>query len=306
MISLIVILVFYSPVKASSNPIVILKSADSKPYDEAVNSIRNSLSDERVIVFTLNYSAKNIVETMDKVSLISPKTIIGVGNSAILALKSAPDITVPAVFCLVTNLDGALSRPNSWVVPLQTHPEKFFEYLNPYFSGRRIGIPFNPNRSQVIINDLVAFYKDKQIDLYPFPVKSPEEMSPMLKLAKVNYDALWIIPDNSIIDSLTLHYIYEYSQKENLPLLGFSGEMTQKGAMISLSGNYNDMGNLAALTAKQIMAGDHPNKIQYPKYIVPSFNSRVARSLNIPTPKPQGKISTRFTIFPLNTRLRYP
>lgn len=297
---------FYHPVNASNEAIVILKSANSKPHDEAILKIRSSLIKERIVVFNLNGDAKNIIQVMKKVSLISPKTIIGVGNKAILALKSAPEITTPTVFCLITNLDGALSRPNSWIVPLQTHPKNNSEYLNPFFSGKRIGIPFNSNRSQAIINDLVAFYKDNQIDLYPFSVERSEEMGPMLRLTKGKYDALWIIPDNSIINGLTLQFLYQYSKKENIPIIGFSDEMTQQGAILSLTGNYGDMGSLAAFTAQEIIAGNNPKKIQYPKNTIPYFNSRVAKFLNIPSPNPQENISTAFIYFPLNKKLRRP
>lgn len=289
--------------EGSEGPIVILVGADIAPYQNAAKGAREGLSGHNIVTYILDSSPDRMFYTMEKVSLVSPKAVVAIGNQAVLAIKANP-INAPVVFCLVVDHANGLGIPQSWGISMHPLPREAYERIHQVFPMSRIGILYNPERTGDLVQELVSYFKNTPIQLVPMIVRKPAEITPTLRKMRSQFDALWLLPDGSFIDSLSVQAIIEYSIDEYLPILGFSEALTKNGAVLSVAGDYEDMGRQAAETAKRVISGERPARIQPPSRLTTFINIRVARILNIPV----GETFLAFTdrIYPTDLDLRMP
>lgn len=290
-------------VEAEERPIVVLLSPEIEAYKIAAKGAYETLKDHKRITYTLDRNPEQFRYVMEKVSLVNPEAVIAIGSQAILALKIHP-INSPVIFCLALNHTEALEIPDSWGISMHIPARDVYERIRSVFPKGRIGIPFNPDRTGTLIKDLVNFFSDTPIQLIPISVHAPSELSPALKKMRSRFDILWIQPDPSIIDFFTVKFIIDYSILERIPLLGYSEAFAKNGAVLSLTGNYEDMGRQAAETAMRIIAGERPERIQAPRRVSTFLNLRVARILDISIG--QDSVAMADRIYPKDPELRVP
>lgn len=265
---------------AADTPIVILTGANIEPYQAAAEGAKKALQGERFVVVSVDAEIEKIQHVMEKVSLLSPKAIIAIGSEAALAERIG-SIDSPVVFCLVVDHDEWLKRPRSWAVSLHLSPEDSFHRIRQALPNKRIAIPYNPERTASFVKDLTGYFTKNNVELIPIVVRKPVELGPALIQARSKYDALWIIPDPSFIDPLSVTYIIEYSMVERIPIIGFSEAITQNGAILSVAGNYEDMGKQAAELALKVLSGQNPRRIAFPRKVQTYLNLRVAKLLDL-------------------------
>lgn len=305
LIFLVVIVLFLTCtfVGAEERPIVILVSPEIEAYKVAAKGANEFLKNRKIITYTLDRQPERLQFIMEKISLVNPEAVIAIGSQAILALKIHP-INSPVIFCLALNHMEALEIPDSWGISMHVPPRDAYEKIRSVFPKGRIGIPFNPDRVDTFMKDLVDAFKDTPIQLVPISVHQPSDLSPSLNKMRSKFDMLWIQPDSSIIDFYTVKFIIDYSISERVPLVGYSEAFAKNGAVLSLTGNYEDMGRQAAETALRVVSGETPNRIQPPRRVSSFLNLRVARIFNIPIGQDSVALADR--IYPKDPELRIP
>jgi len=301
--ALIIGLAFCTSLQAAEHPVVILKSAEIEPYNRAVDGAISSFGTTKTITFVLNGDPNQVAHIMDKVSLSSPKVVIAVGSLAISTIKANP-IDAPVVFCLAFNETEALQIPRSWGVTMNLAAREAYQRISQVLPKRTIGIPYNPDRTGSLVNAFVEYFKNTPIRLVPFIVRSPEELGPGLKKVRSEIDALWVLPDPSFVDDLTIKYLLLFGFHERLPLLGYSEALSKSGAVLSISANYEEMGRQAAEIATHVIEGESPPRIQHPKMVSTYINVRVARILNLKVGDSLLALADR--IYPTDPDMRLP
>jgi putative ABC transport system substrate-binding protein len=268
-------------VEASEKPIVILQSSEIEAYDLAAQGVREALKGRKTLIYSLAGDPNRIPHIMEKVVLASPKIVISIGSLAALAFKMEP-IHVPVVFCLVVNHSEALRTERSWAISMHLPADEAYHRIREVLPGGRIGIPYDSERTGELVGDLLNYFKNKPIQLIPIPVKSPADLNTALIQVRSKIDALWILPDASFLDNVSIKFLLRYSVSESLPLLGHSEGFSRSGALMSLVGDYQEMGRQAAETAVQILSGENPQRVKYPRGMRTYINLQVAKILNIP------------------------
>jgi putative ABC transport system substrate-binding protein len=281
-VALLIMVIFSGPsVEASDQPIVILQSSEIEVYSLAAKGVGEVLKDGKALTYTLAGDPNRIPHVMEKIALVSPRLVIAIGSLATLALKMEP-IHVPVVFCLVVNHSEALQMERSWAISMHLPAEEAYRRINEVLPRSRIGIPYDSERTGELVGSLLNYFKGKSIQLIPVPVKSPAGLSTALIQARSKIDALWILPDASFLDPASAKFLLRYSVSESLPLLGYSEGFSKNGALMSMVGDYREMGRQAAETAEQILSGEDPSKVKFPRGIRTYINIQVAKRLNIP------------------------
>ena len=266
--------------EGADRPIVILTSAPIDAYQQAEAGALAGLRPHRTVTYTLDGDPNRIPHVGDQLSLISPKAVIAIGSLAVMALKAHP-VDAPVIFCLVVDHTRALSLPRSWAISMHVPAEEAYQRIRQILPKRRIGIPYDPKRTGRLVGDLVALFQNTSIQLVPIAVQSPVDLSPALFAARARFDALWIVPDASFLDTISVEYLLRYAAAEGLPLIGYSEGFTRSGALLSLVADYRDMGRQAAEVAERVAAGEEPPPIQHPRRVQTSLNLRIADRLGI-------------------------
>lgn len=286
---------------AAGAPVAVVTTANVEAYQQAQKGAIEGLGDYKVTVYALNPGEELYSHLAEKLTVLSPKAIVAIGSDALLAVKTAR-LDVPVVFCLAVNHPEWLGLPNSWAIPMHLAPEDAYDRIRQVLPKTRIAIPYNPERTGSLLKELLGYFKQTEIELIPIVVRRPSELGPALIKARGDYDALWILPDASFVDPLSVQYILEYAMQQRLPVVGYSEGFTRNGAVLSLAGNYEDMGRQAGELARRILSGERPPRIQFPRRVRTYVNLRVARILNLHVTDRLLALSDR--IYPLNPALR--
>lgn len=299
---MLILLLFQTfQVQAAERPIVILIGDNIEPYNLAAQGAKQGLQGRKTETYVLGADPGQIVHIMEKISLLSPAAVIAIGSQAALALKVNP-IDPPVVFTMVVEHEQWLKRTRSWAVSMHLSPEDAYERIRQVLPKRKIAVPYNPERTGPLVEELVAYFqKHTPIQLIPMIVRKPAELGPALMKESGAYDALWILPDSSFIDALSVQYLMEYSFQQRLPVLGYSEGLSRTGAVLSLAGNYEDMGLQAAEIAQRVVAGGNPPQVTFPRRIRTYLNLRVAKVLNLEIT--DTLIARADRIYPLNPDL---
>lgn len=266
---------------AEDHPVVILTSSRIDAYQQAEAGVRDRLRKRRTLSYTLDGDPNLIPFVGRQLSLLKPSAIVAIGGLAAVTLKAHP-VEAPVVFCLVVDHNHALDGlPQASAVSMHVPAEGAYDRISRLLPGHRIGIPYHPDRTGWLIRDLVAAFDGTSIDLVPFIVRSSHELGPALLSVRPAIDALWIVPDASFLDAVSIEYLLRYAVAERMPLVGYSAGFTRSGAIASFAGDYQDMGRQAAELVERIGRGEASPRIQAPRLVRTFVNLRVAERLGI-------------------------
>ena len=113
------------------------------------------------------------------------------------------------------------------------------------------------------------------------PMDQANRLSDNLERYKGQFNALWILPDASLINSAITQYLIDYSVKEKIPLIGFSEKMVKAGFLISLEGNYKAIGTKTGETSVMVLRGEKPERVSYISEFRTFVNRQIAAFMDI-------------------------
>ena len=108
-------------------------------------------------------------------------------------------------------------------------------------------------------------------------------------------DALWIVPDETILSQAVVQQMLLYSYRRRVPLLGMSDRHAQMGALFSLSfASGEDIGRQAGELAQAILTGRAVSDVPYTsaRKLFLTVNLKTAQKLGLEVPQ---AIMTRAT-----------
>jgi putative ABC transport system substrate-binding protein len=119
------------------------------------------------------------------------------------------------------------------------------------------------------------------------PVESEKEVPQQLRALLENVEALWLMPDSTVLTNESVRFILESALARQIPVIGFSPEFTRLGALLSMSVNYGDVGRETGLLVTRILDEErllplNPVPIERLKITV---NLKTARFLGMTFPK---------------------
>ncbi len=276
-----------SPADAAPE-IAILKSSDLAAYNLAIEGFRTEAGTNGITF--REYDLQGDLERGRKQArrlLASDASIVmAVGIKAALAAK-LEILDIPVIYCLVLDPDKYdLNAPNlsgiSLDVPIQQQLSTMRMVLPKL---KRIGVLFDPAKSERYVRTASAAAKQQGLELVARSVSSERELPPAIRTLLPTVDALWLIPDTTVLSDESLPFILQESLEANRPVFGFSPEFVKRGALLSLSVNYMEIGKQAARMSKQLLDRQATAPVRaVPEHFTLAVNLKTARFLGIEIP----------------------
>jgi putative ABC transport system substrate-binding protein len=280
-VALVCLLAASAPNAAGAAEVVILKSADLSAYNQAVAGFKASIPPSTSSVeFNLKGSAKLSQEQVELIRKPDTSVLFAVGSKAAqVAKEKFPDI--PVVFCMV--LDPAqynLKAPNMTGIRLEIPLDRQFGAMRSVLpSLKRIGVLYDPEKTGHLVDEARLLAKSLGLELIAKQVNTEKEVPPALRALLSQVEALWLVPDSTVLTEDSLKFVLGTALDFNVPVIGFSSELVRSGALIGLSVNYEDVGRQAGVLAKNILFDQYkPSSATVPP-------ERVRLSLNLKTAK---------------------
>jgi putative ABC transport system substrate-binding protein len=267
--------------------IAILKSADISAYSEAITAFTSALPPSFLVTqkYDLEGDMAKGRKFARRIQASNATVVLAVGLKAALAAK-AEILDIPVIFCLVVDPEK-YGLPTGNMVGLSLYIP-FRQRLKPLqalvSNVSRIGVLYDPQKTKGMQNQLLQEAKALGIQIVSEAVHTEQDVPKALNAIKDQIDALWVLPDSTVLTENTLDFLISATLEANIPIVGFSAGLGRSGMVVGSYIHYADIGIEAAQLSQQLV--NQPSsllgKIIPPGRVYQSINKKSARYLNLP------------------------
>ena len=274
---------------AAGVEIAILRSSDLKAYNDAIEGFKATAPDGAAYTeYDLRGDLERGKQLARKLRASDSALVVAVGLKAALAAK-LEIVDIPVLYMMILDpLKHHLTADNMTGVLLEIPTDRQFKIMRAFLPTlRRIGMMYDPDKSAPKLKEAVSRASTYEFRLQGFPVEHEKEVPQQLRSLLSESEALWLIPDSTVLTDESIRFILESAVAKQVPVVGFSSEFTRLGALLSMSIDYGEVGREAGLLAKRIVNGEQqlPLKPISVQRIRITVNQKTARYLGITIPK---------------------
>ncbi|MCF6156733.1 MAG: hypothetical protein E3K36_16190 [Candidatus Brocadia sp.] len=274
---------------ASENTVIIIRSQQIAAYNEAIKGFEEGCKGKNISIKAI-YDLKGDPEECKRIiqniknNELKPKLILAVGVlAATLAKEQFTDI--PVIFCMVINHERFnLQGANVTGISSEASLEDQFAILKEILGAQKnVGVIYDPTKTGKIISEATAVAGKFEFNLIKTEVLSEKEVVSALKNNINRIDALWIVPDGTVVTKDSLDAIFKKTLKNRLPTFCTSSAIVKAGALISISPDYRYTGLQAAQLAQALLSDPTTTSlgIQQPDKLTLTFNTQTAEIIGI-------------------------
>ena len=274
--------------ESAAMDIAILQSSDIAAYREAIAGLKAA---GPIGAIYTEYDMQGDLELGKKLArklrTSNTSLVVAVGLKAALAAKSEIE-NVPIVYMMILDpLKHRLTAPNMTGTLLEVPVDRQLKIMRTFLPTlHRLGTLYDPAKTSSRVKDASRVATSSDFQLKGLPVESEKDVPQQLRTLLWDVEALWLMPDSTVLTNESVRFILESSLARQIPVIGFSPEFTRLGALLSLSVNYGDVGRETGLLAKRILDGErllplNPVPIERLKITV---NLKTAKFLGITFP----------------------
>ncbi len=269
-----------------ASEVVILKSGEMGPYNLAQEGFQQVLG-AKGRVYTLGDLTHKRKELITQIMDRHPPLVYLIGTPA-AELAAWGEIPGPVVLSIVIR-PGTLSTVEGPVVSCLAlpSPEDYFRSLQRIYPRvQRIGTVYDPRQTGFLVNEGRKAAKALNLDLIAVPVSSTKEAIKGLDKIKRTIDALWMLPDSTVLKRQSLEYMMLLSFRHRIPLVAVSKKYVKKGAFMALGVDYQKIGQQSGQIAIQMLHGPLSRKktTVFAKDFEIIINLKTAKKLRIEIP----------------------
>jgi len=267
--------------------IVVLKSYDIAPINQALAGFAAACP-EPITTYDLGGSTSDTRGIIGRIMAAPPKLILAIGPQAAQVAK-AEVRGIPVVFLLVRNprkygLEGDNIAGISLDVPIEGQLAMYKSLLP---TLQTLGVIYDPEKTGALVKEAGEVAGKFGLRFRAAPVASQTEVPAALRSLLGKVDALWLLPDDTVVTPESLTFFLLTAFKQNLPVLTISDAFVEAGALASLSADYTDGGRQACQLSREIESGRlHPAQasIVPPTKVNITINLQTASQLGLVLP----------------------
>ncbi|WP_339136642.1 MAG: ABC transporter substrate binding protein [Candidatus Electrothrix sp. GW3-4] len=258
---LIIISVFSLADSACGYEIVVLKSSASKInqqiQDIFLDELDKRLPHQGLKSIQPNQMTEIVItkgnegDSANTIQSIHPDLILALGSKALEVALQTPDIPIVHLLVIhpVTSIDK--SRPVSGV-SLSVPPKVQLDEMSRSFPKvKRVGLVYDPKRSSKIIEQLQSARPD--LEFIALATENIAEVPDLIHSLQGKVDLLWMLPDLTTTNKITIQSYVLFSIRNKIPLLTFSQKLLKHGATIAVTFDKNEMARQAAALALDML-----------------------------------------------------
>ncbi len=275
--------------ESAAMDIAILQSSDIAAYREAIAGLKAT---GPIGAIYTEYDAQGDLELGKKLArklrASNASLVVAVGLKAALAAK-VEIVDVPIVYMMILDpLKHQLTAANMTGTLLEVPVDRQLKIMRTFLPTlHQFGTLYDPAKTSSLVKDAVQQAAISDFQLKGFPVENDKDVPQQLRKLLSNVEALWLIPDSTVLTNESLRFILDSALERQIPVIGFSPEFTRLGALLSISVNYGDVGRETGQLVKRILDGERlltPNPVPVERFKI-SVNLKTARFLGITFPK---------------------
>ncbi|MEW6068632.1 MAG: ABC transporter substrate-binding protein [Nitrospirota bacterium] len=274
-------------VEARDVRIIVLKSYEAQPYNEALAGFEQYLREQKIKphykIYPLEGDVTKVEQTIQEIKKGKVDLIVTIGSLATdTMIKKIIDI--PIVACLVLSSENLKNAFNATGVSLEFPLEIQFETLRRFLpKAKTIGVIYNPEENEKKIKEAATVARKMGLRLEGQKVSAPQDVPAALENLSRRADVIWGVPDDLVLSPQLAKHILLFSFRNNIPFVGLSSAWVKAGALYSLDWDYSDIGSQCGEIAIEIIKGVSPRNIPpaSPRMVMYSLNLKTAQHMKI-------------------------
>ncbi len=270
---------------SAAGVVAVIKSKDVITYNQTLDGFKARFGGKaEVKEFNLDTIGEDAIK--GAVQGVNPSAIFAIGPAAAKVARSEFPNT-PLVYAVVPNPEGiGLKGSGVTGVAMSVHPKRYFALFRQLGSNiKRVGVIYNPQKTGEYVEEGGKAAEGNGMSLIAKKAQGEADVPNMLREVVDQIDALWMIPDSSVVTRNSFKFILQTTLEKNIPLLVFSTDMVKAGALLGLSPDYGDTGDKAAQMLEKIVSGTKIDSIpiSYPDGRL-DLNEQIAEKMHIKLP----------------------
>ncbi|MDP2275702.1 MAG: ABC transporter substrate binding protein [Archangium sp.] len=262
---------------AGSGQVLLVRSSDQPAYKAVAQAF--------IVAMGRQVTVLNLVTHPDEVRRVVgevPSLVVAVGPDAARAIAELKT-TAPVLNTMVPEPEKLGPAEALRTVPMFIAPSRQLQVMKEFLpSARRLGVMYDPKHSQALVDELSLAAEALGLTVVRQEVQQTSEVASAVRKLLGRVDALWLVPDATLIDVDTFKFLVQTSLESKIPLIGFSQGMAKAGALLAVEADYGDMGIEAAALGLKQLSGTAASP-GFPKGRV-YLNGRTAGVLDITIP----------------------
>lgn len=278
-----------APSAARATEIAVLNSSDMAAYHHAIAGFKaTGPIGAQYTQYDLQGSAEDGRKLARKIKASDAALVLAVGLKAALAAKMEI-ADIPIVYMMILDpLKHQLTAPNMTGTMLEVPIDRQLKTIRTFLpSIQRIGTLYDPQKSAARFKDAERQGATMTLEIQGFPVDSEKDVPQQLRALLWSADALWLLPDSTVLTNESLHFILDSAQAQRIPVIGFSPEIARLGALLSLSVDYAEVGRETGQLARRVLNGERMSSLKPVPIdrLMITVNIKTARFLGLSFPK---------------------
>lgn len=254
-----VLVSLFPAIPVSAQSIVVLKSRELDAFDEVIHTLVTQCANmpaNQIVEYNLKGEKQTWEEIVKQAKLDTPKLILAMGPLAAQVAKEA-GLKIPVVFCMVSNpYRYGLAGENLVGISMDVPGElqfKLYKSVVPHL--KTIGVIYDPEKSEELVAEAALAAEKLGLVLLKVPVTSPKRVPDAMRSLLGKIDALWMVPDDTVLTTQSFRYFLVTSFEKKLPFLAISDIFVKVGALATIAPDPDELGRQICRLISQIQNG---------------------------------------------------
>jgi len=266
---------------------IVIKSQNLSAYNEVVKGFQDECLKNNITIKSI-YDLKGKMKVGQKIARKArkqkPDIVLAIGVLAATVVKEEID-EIPIVFCMVIN-HARFQLTETNITGISTEiaiEDQLRGYQSILGSFKNMGVIYDPSKTGNIIEHAEKKVEDAGKNLVKYEIDSSKEVSEAMENLMGKIDALWLLPDSTVVTRKSFGLIKTTTLENKIPLLCTSDVFVKAGALAAVSSDHKDVGRQAAGLARKILELSTPGSlgIVYPDHFKLTVNTDTAEKLGL-------------------------
>lgn len=279
-----------APAQEGRNPAVaVLISKNIRPYVEAAEGLSSTVregSAARIQTFFLEgHTGKGRTDLAQQLGREGFEVLAAVGpDAATLIWKELPEVKAGRLYCMVLNPEDVVpAAAGACGISLNIPVERQLRIIAQGLpDAARLGILYDPAHNAQFLREILDVSGSGPPAVVPLGVTSRKEIPALLTRSWEAVDALWLIPDRTVVSESVVQYIIKEGLIRGVPVIGYNRFFYESGAALALVFDYGELGAQAGGLILRLLRGE-PCSPEPPKFHV-WVNRRAFSKLRMESP----------------------
>lgn len=239
----------------------VVVSDKIRPYLAALEGIDEVLAEndgiDTDLFFLTDFTEIQLPPLHETISRPAYDLIVSIGPQAARFFEhSESRVNLPPVIhTMMLNPEKILGKDPCGVflnIPITVQIETMARLLP---SLRRIGILYNPAQNGDFVQTATRVAARRDLAIVPLPISSTNDIADRLSENWEKIDALWFIPDRTVISESIIKYLIKEAFVHHVPTIGYNRFFAESGALLSFVIDYTEIGRQTGKLALTVLPG---------------------------------------------------